>query len=111
MDKDKSLSHSAWQCKWRVVFIPKCRRKTLHGNYAGIREGGSADSLRRRTTGSRKGVGRTESLTAQERSENASAMIPREGHWRQTAGTGSLPRSFVRACWKWAMERTSAVRT
>ena len=34
MDKFESLSHTAWDCKYHVVFIPKCRRKTL---YAGLR--------------------------------------------------------------------------
>ena len=31
MDKLKSLSHTAWDCKYHVVFIPKCRRRTLYG--------------------------------------------------------------------------------
>ncbi|MCA3219756.1 MAG: IS200/IS605 family transposase [Burkholderiales bacterium] len=31
MDKFDSLSHSAWTCKHHVVFIPKCRRRTLYG--------------------------------------------------------------------------------
>ena len=30
MTKYKSLSHSKWDCKYHVVFIPKCRRKTLY---------------------------------------------------------------------------------
>jgi putative transposase len=30
MDKFESLSHTAWECKYHVVFIPKCRRKTLY---------------------------------------------------------------------------------
>ncbi|MBK6743462.1 MAG: IS200/IS605 family transposase [Hydrogenophilales bacterium] len=25
-----SLSHTKWECKYHVVFIPKCRRKTLY---------------------------------------------------------------------------------
>ncbi len=29
MDTVESLSHSVWECKYHVVFIPKCRRKTL----------------------------------------------------------------------------------
>jgi putative transposase len=29
MDTLESLSHSVWECKYHVVFIPKCRRKTL----------------------------------------------------------------------------------
>ena len=32
MDEYKSLSHTAWDCKYHVVFIPKCRRKTLYGH-------------------------------------------------------------------------------
>ena len=31
MDKFESLSHSAWDCKYHVIFIPKCRRRTLYG--------------------------------------------------------------------------------
>ena len=30
MDDYESLSHSKWECKYHVVFIPKCRRKTLY---------------------------------------------------------------------------------
>jgi len=31
MDEYESLSHSVWECKYHVVFIPKCRRKVLYG--------------------------------------------------------------------------------
>ena len=31
MDRTESLSHSRWECKYHVVFIPKRRRKTLYG--------------------------------------------------------------------------------
>ena len=38
----ESLSHTAWACKYHVVFIPKCRRKALYqelrrylGEYSG----------------------------------------------------------------------------
>ena len=31
MDEFESLSHTKWECKYHVVFIPKCRRKTLYG--------------------------------------------------------------------------------
>ena len=31
MDKTESLSHTRWECKYHIVFIPKCRRKTLYG--------------------------------------------------------------------------------
>lgn len=30
MDEVGALSHSKWECKYHVVFIPKCRRKTLY---------------------------------------------------------------------------------
>ena len=30
MDEVKSLSHSKWECKYHVVFIPKCRRRILY---------------------------------------------------------------------------------
>ena len=31
MDEAESLSHTKWECKYHVVFIPKCRRKVLYG--------------------------------------------------------------------------------
>ena len=31
MNNDSSLSHSRWECKYHVVWIPKYRRKTLYG--------------------------------------------------------------------------------
>jgi len=31
MDEYQSLNHSKWECKYHVVFIPKCRRKVLYG--------------------------------------------------------------------------------
>lgn len=31
MDDYESLSHSKWDCKYHVVFIPKYRRKALYG--------------------------------------------------------------------------------
>ncbi len=30
MDEYGSLSHTKWECKYHVVFVPKCRRKTLY---------------------------------------------------------------------------------
>ena len=30
MDEPQSLNNSKWECKYHVVFIPKCRRKTLY---------------------------------------------------------------------------------
>ena len=31
MEDVESLNHTNWECKYHVVFIPKCRRKTLYG--------------------------------------------------------------------------------
>ena len=31
MRQDKSLSHSRWECKYHVVFIPKYRKKAIFG--------------------------------------------------------------------------------
>jgi putative transposase len=31
MDDYQSLNHTKWECKYHVVFIPKCRRKVLYG--------------------------------------------------------------------------------
>lgn len=31
MDDYQSLNHTRWDCKYHVVFIPKCRRKLLYG--------------------------------------------------------------------------------
>ena len=32
MDDLQSLSHTVWDCKYHVIFIPKYRRKVLYGN-------------------------------------------------------------------------------
>jgi putative transposase len=31
MDCAQSLSHTKWDCKYHVVWIPKCRQKVLYG--------------------------------------------------------------------------------
>ena len=31
MEDVSSLSHTAWECKYHIVWIPKCRRKVLYG--------------------------------------------------------------------------------
>jgi len=31
MEQVQSLAHSRWDCKYHVVWIPKCRRKRLYG--------------------------------------------------------------------------------
>ena len=30
-DQYQNSSHTKWQCKYHVIFIPKCRRKRLFG--------------------------------------------------------------------------------
>jgi putative transposase len=35
MNRFESLSHSVWECKYHVAFIPKCRRRVL---YVGLRQ-------------------------------------------------------------------------
>jgi putative transposase len=30
MDENESLSHTKWECKCHMVFIPKCRRTNLY---------------------------------------------------------------------------------
>jgi putative transposase len=32
MNDYKTLAHTTWDCKYHVVFIPKCRRKELYGD-------------------------------------------------------------------------------
>lgn len=31
MKEYQSLSHTRWDCKYHVVFIPKCRKKAIYG--------------------------------------------------------------------------------
>ena len=31
MSEYSSLNHTKWECKYHIVFIPKCRRKVLYG--------------------------------------------------------------------------------
>ena len=31
MNDTESLSHSTWDCKYHIVWIPKCRRKVIYG--------------------------------------------------------------------------------
>jgi hypothetical protein len=31
MERLNTASHTQWECKYHVVFIPKCRRKVLYG--------------------------------------------------------------------------------
>lgn len=50
MDDLESLSHTNWECKYHVVFIPKCRRKTLYSERrphlgGGVSETGTAEGV------------------------------------------------------------------
>ena len=56
MDDYESLSHSKWECKYHVVFIPKCRRKTLYTSCDGIWGRSSEDWPSRKKAGSRKAI-------------------------------------------------------
>ena len=31
MERYDSLNHTKWECKFHVVWIPKCRKKVLYG--------------------------------------------------------------------------------
>ena len=31
MNEYQSLNHTKWECKYHVVWIPKCRKKALYG--------------------------------------------------------------------------------
>ena len=31
MDQFEALNHTQWECKYHVIFIPKCRRRVLYG--------------------------------------------------------------------------------
>jgi putative transposase len=31
MNDYESLNHTKWECKYHIIFIPKCRRKVLYG--------------------------------------------------------------------------------
>jgi len=31
MKEYQSLSHTRWDCKYHVVFIPKCRKRVIYG--------------------------------------------------------------------------------
>ena len=33
MNDTQCLSHTKWECKYHVVWIPKCRRKILYGQF------------------------------------------------------------------------------
>ena len=32
MDESESVAHTKWECKYHVVWIPKCRRQVLYGH-------------------------------------------------------------------------------
>ena len=34
MSDTKSLAHSVWECKYHIIWIPKCRKKSLYGAVA-----------------------------------------------------------------------------
>ena len=56
MDDYESLSHSVWECKYHVVFIPKYRRKALYGELRRTSERCSGRWRSRRRARSWKGT-------------------------------------------------------
>ena len=56
MDEYESLSHTTWDCKYHVVFIPKCRRRTLYQELGVIWARFSAGLRSRRSRRSKKGT-------------------------------------------------------
>ncbi len=43
MNEFQALNHTQWECKYHVIFIPKCRRKVLYGGL--LRFSGTDSSL------------------------------------------------------------------
>ena len=56
MDEHESLNHSKWECEYHVVFIPKCRGKTLFVQLRQYVEEVSRRGLSRRSAGSRRSI-------------------------------------------------------
>ncbi len=56
MDKYESLSHTAWDCKYHVVFIPKCRRRTLYKQLRDTWVRYSESWPRKRNAGLKRGI-------------------------------------------------------
>jgi putative transposase len=56
MDEYESLSHTKWDCKYHVIFIPKCRRKTLYQQLRQHFGEGFRRLAVQKASGSRKGI-------------------------------------------------------
>ena len=54
--KHENLNHTKWECKYHVVFIPKCRRKVLYGELRRILGEVFRALASRRRAGSRRGT-------------------------------------------------------
>jgi putative transposase len=54
MDEPESLSHTKWECKYHVIFIPKCRRRTLYTELRKHLGRCFAGWLRKRKAGSKR---------------------------------------------------------
>ena len=55
MDEYQSLSHTKWEGKYHVVFIPKYRRKVLYGQLRSHRGEVFRDLARQKESGSEEG--------------------------------------------------------
>ena len=56
MDEYQSLNHTKWECKYHVVFIPKCRRRTLYGQLRQHLGEAFRDWRRRKSPGLKKAI-------------------------------------------------------
>ena len=56
MEDYQSLNHTKWQCKYRIIFIPKYRRRTLFGVVRRELGGCFTDWPGRKAAGSRRGI-------------------------------------------------------
>jgi len=52
----QSLSHSRWDCKYHVIFVPKRQRKVLYGKRAATWERSSLRWRTRKSARSLKGI-------------------------------------------------------
>ena len=56
MDEQESLNHTKGECKYHVVFIPKCRRRTLYKELRWYLGEVFRRLASRRRVGSKKGI-------------------------------------------------------
>ena len=99
MDKEESLSHTRWECKYHVVFIPKMRRKTLYGQLRKHLGGGIAQAGYSERESDRGGASDARSRAHDDLN---SAEV------RGVAGSGIHSRVRARSTWRGSTERVGA---